>query len=219
MSLTTRSEVHDAKEDQEIKQGRVEAKLAPFEQAAADRLYAGLSLARTKSLAAPLAKDGFSVAEIDQLLEMFQHVNERLGQLLMIRDSQITMGKLLSILSDNNDNEKLIAHIRQSMQTLFEHITDLRSSFDDLPYPFDHARADISVADYLLKEIPDRENPVALYGAANAIGNALPPLQARVLGRLCQIAECVETHFGLPLLEDPPEPEIDLNDEDDEDEE
>ena len=134
----------------------------------------------------------------------------------MIRDSQITMGKLLSILSDNNDNEKLIHHIRQSMQTLFEHITDLRGSFEGLAYPFDHARADITVADYLLKEIPDRENPVALYEAASAIGNALPPLQARVIGRLCQIAECVETHFGLPLLEDPPEPEIDLKDDDDE---
>lgn len=213
-SLTTRSEVHDAKEAEEVKQGRVEPKLAPFEQAVADRLYAALSLARTKTLAPVIAHDGFSVAEIDQLLEMFQHVNERLGQLLMIRDSQITLGKLLSILSDNNDNEKLINHIRQSMQTLFEHITDLRSSFEDLAYPFDHARADISVADYLLKEIPDRENPVALYEAADGIGNALPPLQARVLGRLCQIAECVETHFGLPLLENPAEPEIDLEDED-----
>ena len=218
MSLTSQSEVRDAKEAEEMKQGRVEAKLAPFEQAVADRLYVGLSLARTKTLSASLAKDGFSVAELDQLLEMFQHVNERLGQLLMIRDSQITMGKLLSILSDNNDNEKLINHIRQSMQTLFEHITDLRSSLAGLPYPFDHARADISVADYLLKEIPDRENPVALYEAADAIGNALPPLQARVLGRLCQIAECVETHFGLPLLEDPPEPEVNLNNEDEDDE-
>ena len=217
MSLTTRSEIDDAKEAEKTKQGRVEAKLAPFEQAVADRLYAGLSLARTKTMAASLANGGFSVAEIDWLLEMFQHVNERLGQLLMIRDSQITMGKLLSILSDNNDNEKLIDHIRQSMQALFEHITELRSSFESLPYPFDHARADISVADFLLKEIPDHENPGALYEAADAIGNALPPLQARVLGRLCQIAECVETYFGLPQLEDPPEPEVDFKG-DDEDE-
>ncbi len=214
MSLTSQSEVQDAKDAEEMNQGRVEAKLAPFEQVVADRLYAGLSLARTKTMAASLANGDFSVAEIDSLLEMFQHVNERLGQLLMIRDSQITMGKLLSILSHNNDNEKLIDHIRHSMQTLFEHITELRSSFESLPYPFDHVRADISVADFLLKEIPDRENPVALYEAADAIGNALPPLQARVLGRLCQVAECVETHFGLPQLEDPPEPEVDLNDED-----
>ena len=74
------------------------------------------------------------------------------------------------------------------------------------------------MADYLLKKIPDGENPVELYEAADSIGNALPPMQARVTGRLCQIAEIVETHFGLMLLEDPEDDEeVDLGD-DDEDE-
>jgi hypothetical protein len=101
------------------------------------------------------------------------------------------------------------------MSELSEQITHLRESFESTPYPFDHARADITVADYLLKEIPDHENPIALYEAADSIGNALPPMQARVTGRLCQIAEMVETHFGLPLLADPPEDEeVDLGDED-----
>ena len=218
VALTTRSEVSDEKQAAEIRQGRVEAKLVPFEEAVADRLYAALQLARTTQLAPALAKDGFSTAEIDQLLGMFEHVNERLGQLLQIRDAQITMGKLLSMLSDHNDNAQLISHIKQSMQELYEHVVHLRGTFENLPYPFDHARADISVADYLLKEIPDREDPVALYEAADAIGNALPPLQARVTGRLCQIAECVETYFGLPLLEDPPEAEVDLKDAEHDDE-
>ena len=217
VSLTSRSEASAEQEAAEIRQGTVEAKLVAFEAAVAERLYAGLKLARTKELAPALAKDGFLVAEIDQLLHMFQHVNERLGQLLTIRDAQITMGKLLSILSDHNDNVQLINHIQQSMQELCDHIVHLRASFENLPYPFDHAQTDISVADYLLKELPDRENPVALYEAADAIGRALPPLQARVMGRLCQIAECVETHFDLPMLEDPPEPEVNLNESEDDD--
>ena len=135
---------------------------------------------------------------------MFEHVNERLGQLLTIRDAQVMLGKLLSILSDHNENASLIQHIKQSMQELFDHVVHLRSSFEDLPYPFDHARPDISMADYLLKELPDSQNPVALYEAADTIGHALPSLQARVTGRLCQRAECVETFFGLNLLDDPP---------------
>ncbi|MEJ7592199.1 MAG: hypothetical protein WKF77_11670 [Planctomycetaceae bacterium] len=146
------------------------------------------------------------------------NVNERLGQLLLIRDAQIMLRKLLSILSDHNDNVQLINHIKQSMQELYDHIVYLRASFENLPYLFDHAQADITVAGYLLKELPDRENPVALYEAADAIGRALPPLQARVVGRLCQIAECVETHFGLPMLEDPPEQEVDLKESEDENE-
>jgi len=135
--------------------------------------------------------------------------------LLVIRDAQIAMGKLLSILSDNNHGQPLIAQINERMTELYDHITHLRESFESIPYPFDHARADISLADYLLKQLPDRENPVALYEAADSIGNALPPLQARVTGRLCQIAEMVETHFGLPLLEDPPDDdEVDLTEDD-----
>lgn len=210
VSLTSRHEISNERQTAEMKQRRAETKLFAFEDAAADRLYAGLQLARTSALAPALEKDGFLFAEIDQLLEMFEHVNERLGQLLTIRDAQIMLGKLLSILSDHNENASLIQHIKQSMQELFDHVVHLRSSFEDLPYPFDHARPDISMADYLLKELPDSQNPVALYEAADTIGHALPSLQARVTGRLCQLAECVETFFGLNLLDDPPDREEDL---------
>jgi hypothetical protein len=201
----------------EVRQGQLEPKLLPFEDAAADRLYTSLQLARTPEVMSALAEFGVSKTELDQLLKIFSHVNERLGQLLVIRDSQIALGKLLSVLSDNNENPQLITQIKNHMSELSEQITHLRESFEATPYPFDHARADITVADYLLKELPDPENPVALYEAADSIGNALPPMQARVTGRLCQIAEMVETHFGLPLLEDPPDKEeVDLGDDDDE---
>jgi hypothetical protein len=146
-------------------------------------------------------------------------VNERLGQLLVIRDAQIAMGKLLSLLSESNDNPQLITQITDRMAEMKDHILHLRESFEGILYPFDHARADISVADYLLKAIPDGENPFELYEAADTIGNALPPMQARVTGRLCQIAEMVETHFGLVLLEDPEDDEeVDLGDDDEDDE-
>jgi predicted Zn finger-like uncharacterized protein len=217
ISLTSRAEVQSAREAVEIRQEQLEPKLMPFEDAAADRLYASLQLARTPAVLAALAELSVTNSELDQLLKIFTQVNERLGQLLVIRDSQIAMGKLLTVLSDNNENPPLIAQIRNHMSELSEQIQHLRESFESTSYPFDHARADITVADYLLQELPDPENPVALYEAADSIGNALPPMQARVTGRLCQIAEMVETHFGLPLLEDPPEDEeVDLGDDEDE---
>ena len=214
--LTSRTEVYEARESAEMRLGKLEPRLMPFEDAAADRLYSALQLARTSGVKAKLTEQGVANGELDQLLDIFSHINERLGQLLVIRDAQIAMGKLLSLLSDNNENQQLINQITSRMAELHDHIVHLRESFETIAYPFDHARADISVADYLLKELPDRENPVALYEAADSIGNALPPMQARVTGRLCQIAEMVETHFGLPPLEDPPEDEeVDLGDEED----
>ncbi len=216
--LTSRDEVQIARDTAERRIGKLEPKLVPFEDAAADRLYAALQLARTPQVRDVLEGQGATVAELDQLLALFNHVNERLGQLLVIRDAQIAMGKLLSLLSESNDNPQLISQITDRMAEMKDHILHLRESFEGILYPFDHARAEISVADYLLKEIPDGENPFELYEAADSIGNALPPMQARVTGRLCQIAEMVETHCGLPLLEDPEDDEeVDLGD-DDEDE-
>ena len=216
--LTTRNEVQDARDAADRRIGKLEPKLVPFEDAAADRLYAALQLARTAPVREVLEGQGVTIAELDQLLSLFNHVNERLGQLLVIRDAQVAMGKLLSLLSESNDNPQLISRLTDRMAEMKDHILHLRESFEAILYPFDHARADISVADYLLKKIPDGENPVELYEAADSIGNALPPMQARVTGRLCQIAEIVETHFGLMLLEDPEDDEeVDLGD-DDEDE-
>lgn len=212
--LTTRNEVQDARDAAERRIGKLEPKLVPFEDAAADRLYAALQLARTPRIREFLEGQGATLAELNQLLSLFNHVNERLGQLLVIRDAQIAMGKLLSLLTESTDNPQLISQITDRMAEMKEHILHLRESFEGILYPFDHARADISVADYLLKTIPDGENPFELYGAADSIGNALPPMQARVTGRLCQIAEMVETHVGLPPLEDPEDDEeVDLGDE------
>ncbi len=216
ISLTSRDEVQNARDTAERRIGKLEPKLVPFEDAAADRLYAALQLARTSQVREVLEGQGATIAELDQLLALFDHVNERLGQLLVIRDAQIAMGKLLSLLSESNDNPQLISQITDRMAEMKDHILHLRESFEGIQYPFDHARADISVADYLLKSIPDGDNPFELYEAADSIGNALPPMQARVTGRLCQIAEMVETHCGLPLLEDPEDDEeVDLGDGDD----
>ncbi len=214
--LTTKAEVLQAREAAEIRQGRLEPKLIPFEDAATDRLYSALQLARTDELTPVLSRASVTVAEIDQLLEIFGHMNERLGQLLAIRDSQIAMGRLLALFAQNTQNMSVFTAMQKWMTGLNEHLIHLRQSFESLAYPFDHAKADISMADYLLKELPDKENPVELYEAADAIGNALPPLQARVLGRLCMIAEIVETHFGLPPLSDPPDDgeDMDLSEDD-----
>ncbi|MFO0975603.1 MAG: M48 family metalloprotease [Planctomycetaceae bacterium] len=213
--LTNRDEIRAAREATEIRQGRVAPKLAPFEDAAADRLYSGLQLARLPEYQATLQEQGATLAELDMLIDLFDQMNERIGQLLVIRDCQLALGKLLTMLSDNSENPKLIEQIKQRMSELHDHITNLRESFWAVPYPFDHAKADMTVGEYFLKELPDKENPVALYEAAASIGQSMPPLQGRVFGRLCQIAEMVETQIGLVPLEDPPEEEPDLEENED----
>ena len=209
MPLTTRGQASQAEEKASIRQGRAEPRLRAFEEAASDRLYAALQLARVPKIAVKLKAQEFYEYELDQLLQMFIHINERIGQLLEIRDAQIVLGKLLSILSDGNDNPTILENIHSQMVELSDLIVDMHASFQQTRYPFDHAKADISMAEYMLKTLPDPENPIELYEAADTIGHSLPPLQARVLGRLCQFAEQVESILGQPLLTDPPEDDDD----------
>ena len=130
--LTSRDEVQIARDTAERRIGKLEPKLVPFEDAAADRLYAALQLARTPQVREVLERQGATVAELDQLLALFNHVNERLGQLLVIRDAQIAMGKLLSLLSESNDNPQLISQITDRMAEMKDHILHLRESFEGI---------------------------------------------------------------------------------------
>ncbi len=214
ISLTSRNEIVTAETSARNLQDEAEGRMVPFEQAASARLYAGLQLARTPSMKARLGELGILLSEIDQLLTMFAHVNERLGQLLDIRDGQITLQRLLVLLSENSGKEPLVNEVKAQMADLYGHISDLRESVESLKYPFDHARSDITLAEYLLKELPDEEEPIQILEAADAIGGALTQLQIRVLGRLCQIAEHVEDIIGFSRLDDPPEPEDDDDDDD-----
>lgn len=191
-------------------QTKQEPYLAPFEDAAAERLYSALRLLRDPVMQRRIEDHESLSTEIDELAELFGHINARLGQLLAIRNDQVSLGLLLSMLEGNEGNRRLLAHIFDIMHTMHDLIHDLHDGLDDVPYPFDHADKSMTVGQFMLPEPPEEENPVEIYGAAGAIGDSLPAIQTRVLGRMCQIAEIVETALGLPQL---PQPDIEDDDE------
>lgn len=195
-------------------QSKQEPYLAPFEDAAAARLYSALRLLRDPTMQRRLEHHEALTREVDELVELFGHVNGRLGQLLQIRNDQIVLGLLISMLEGNDGNRQLLARIFDTMNSLHDLIHDLSEVLAFVPYPFDHASEDMTVAEFMLPELPEEENPIELYEAAGAIGESLPAIQTRVLGRMCQIAEIVETSLGLETL---PQPDLD-DDEEDEDE-
>ncbi len=195
-------------------QAKQEPKLAPFEDAAAQRLYSALRLLRGATVQDRIAHHADLTAEVDQLVELFGEINSRLGQLLEIRNDQIALGLLISMLDGNDGNRRLITRIFDTMANLHDLVHDLYESLCRVPYPFDHANEFMTVGEFMLSSLPEEENPSELYEAANAIGNSLPAIQSRVLGRMCQIAEEVETALGYEVL-----PQPDIEDDDDEDEE
>lgn len=195
-------------------QSKQEPLLRPFEDAAAERLYSALRLLRLPAMRKRLPHQEALAREVAELVPLFAQVNSRLSQLLAIRNDHIRMGLLVSMIQGNESNRRLFRHIHETMEHLDEAISDLDGVLDQVPYPFDHAHEDITLARFMLSELPDPENPVELLVAAESIGDSLPTVQSRVLGRLCQIAEEVETALGLEPL---PQPELPDDEEDEED--
>ncbi|MEO2019486.1 MAG: hypothetical protein ABGZ53_34555 [Fuerstiella sp.] len=128
-------------------------------------------------------------------------------QLIEIHDQQMILGKLMQLQADGYRHDAIINGIGAQMEFLENMISSLHKSFLQTDYPFDHARAGISLAEFMLKsrKLPSFSNPVDVYNAAENIASSLPTIQARVLGRLCEFAKAVETVFGLTPLDDPPE--------------
>jgi hypothetical protein len=113
------------------------------------------------------------------------------------------LGALLQQLSKNGDNDKLVAAVREQMSAAFNAIGDTRSALLATPYPFDHARKETSMGEFVLDKLPNRDHPVEIYYAAdNLIGN-FHRLRARSIGCLCAIAEHVESSIGLDPLPEP----------------
>ncbi|MBK7403223.1 MAG: hypothetical protein IPJ41_00980 [Phycisphaerales bacterium] len=69
---------------------------------------------------------------------------------------------------------------------------ELRLPFLDTPYPFDHARGEVSVGAYLLDREPAPTDPRAVYAAAIGCVESFSSLHFRILSELAQIAERVE---------------------------
>ncbi len=212
--LQTHDDIEKRSDAAHYIQGKQEPLLAPFETAAAERLYSALRLLLAPEMHARLPHHEALAREVRELVDVFAPINSRLTQLLGIRNDQIVLGLLMSMLQNNENNRRLISHIFETMSDLYDQVLDLHEVLSGVPYPFDHADREMTVGRFMLPELPEDENPAQLYEAASAIGNSLPAIQTRVLGRMCQIAELVEDALGLQRL---PQPELDEDEEDEDD--
>lgn len=202
--LTTRDAMLESRRKAALRQEKLLERLTPFEAATAARLYSGLRLAQTPAISNHLQKTGMPPDETKALISLFQVFNTTLPKVMAARDNMLAMEHLAGHLERYAEsNHKLVPEFKKVTQALHEGIAAVRSNFDSHPYPFDHAESGISTASYILRELPDADNPADVHEAARRMMERLPGLHARVLARLCQIAEAVETQLGLEPLADP----------------
>ena len=106
-------------------------------------------------------------------------------------------------LDGNEQNELFLACYRRASQNGVKLLKELQPSLAEAPYPFEHAEGQVSLAHYLLPEIPSADNPGAVHAVLSHVMMEGLRLTTRTVSRLCVIVEQVETALGLPLGEKP----------------
>lgn len=66
-------------------------------------------------------------------------------------------------------------------------LTSLANRFRADPYPFEHATAGITIANFLLPDLPDRSNPNEVMGASSHTLSSLYDLHNKTLTRLAAL--------------------------------
>ncbi len=175
---------------------RMNASLEPFEDAIGRRLRAAILLLSDPTLAARLPDAPAMHAEAQRLLPIVTHVGTHHASILELRNCNAVLVALLGHLEGQERNETLIHEILDYSGRVREQTGAIRNLFTGIDYPFDHAKGPIAVSQFLLPMIPPAEEVGSVYQAADDLLTGLMSLNARCIGRLCRIAEAVETALG-----------------------
>jgi Zn-dependent protease with chaperone function len=182
---------------------RLSSALEPFEEAVGRRLRAGLMMLADPAVAQRLPAAPQMFREAQRLLPIVSLVASNHGSVMELRSCNSVLVALLGHLDGNEREELLIREILDYSGRVREQTASLRSVFERVEYPFDHAGGAINTSQYLLKMIPQPEEVGAIYEAADQFLSNLVALYARALGRLCLMAEAVEAELGYRPLPQP----------------
>ena len=203
VDLSTFDKVDQIEAEMYARQEKVQRALAKFDHIAATRLTTALALLDDPDTASGIENSDDLRLRRERLLQAITVLAEQFSSAIGLLDQHAVMHMCLQLLNQNSDNEKASSLLRKTAVDVVQVVRGMHTSLNHQTYPFDHAKGEISIAQYMLAELPDPEDLGSYFEAANAMSSTLLRLYSRTLGGLCLIAEQVETALGLPQLPAP----------------
>ncbi len=210
----------DATDRQENAQLAVETlatKMLHFETAAGDRLSQALQLLRVPKVQERIENGTQLASEIARLLPLARLVSALVTDLPAFRAAYhrffLLLGGLHRLSRNEQPSKTLIDGLIRCVEELCHRLKVMKKALGKHPYPFDHARDDITLDEFLVPYIPDPDDQEGwgpVFDATTELFERLVGLQLRLFARLAFAAEKVETALGLAEL---PEPILDEPDE------
>ncbi len=185
--------------------GRMDSALEPFESAAAQRLLSALTIVMDRRTAQRIEQGELMQEQAQKLLPIVGLVSAHMPSVIELRNRHAVLGTLLGNVPGNESHQSLIGEIIEAMNRCRQQLADVRQVFTHEPYPFDHAKGELTVAQYLLEMTPPSDDLGAISGGTEQLLSNLALLYNRAVGRLSWIAEKVEEDLALSPLPMPAE--------------
>lgn len=176
-----------------------------FESAAGARLSAAVQLLQDPRVVDRLENGAELKREIGMLLPEAMFVSELMADLRTFRVLYHKLSVLCSQLDGHENDQALITAILGQLQTLHSRLEAIEVRMHRRPYPFDHAKADMTLREYALPDVPDEDDLGNLMGVTSFMFEQLVGVQLRLFARLAFAAEKVEAVFNLKQLPEPPD--------------
>ena len=201
----SRSEAMQALDKVQNALARMEREMEPYESAASQRLLSALTILMDGRTAQRIDQGDLMQEQAQKLLPIVRLVSTHLPSVIELRNRHAAMSALLSHVEGNENHESLIAEIIDAMQRCHQQLASVRDVFRHEPYPFDHAKSEMTVSRYLLDMTPPSDDLGGIAGGTEQMLSNLVSLYSRAVGRLSWIAERLEENLGLTPLPKPEE--------------
>lgn len=170
-----------------------------FRTLAVERLTAALQLLNLPAVQARVEDGAALCGEVGKIYSAARLVQRQVPQVVELSDTHDRLGAAVEAFS-RSQNEDHRREALQWMGDLFSQLKGVHKSLADEPYPLDHAEANLTVARFLLKDLPPSDDLGALHEAVSRLLDNYAFLNLRLTGRLTTAAEKVETALKLPPL-------------------
>ena len=178
------------------------AKLDPFDKLCAQRMALAFITLNSEECAREVDPDETLRDEV----RSYHPIAAAMGECVWpvanaLGGARAEMAAILENFGGNEQNAKLHQAILAEARVVREKLEELKAAIGDgLPYPFEHAKGEISLAEFAVPTVPEANDIGDLLDASVRAYDHLGTTYGRLLGRLAMIVERVEAFLGLPVL-------------------
>lgn len=140
----------------------------------------------------------------DRMCRSYAAMREQVESVLSLRERFVALSALLESGSGAGQNPPAFPKtLRRVLEETANLLAQLRAALADRPYPFDHAKANLTIGEFLIEQAPSAEDVGAVAGTIENLLDQFPHLYGRIFGQICWVCEQVETWLDLPLAAEP----------------